>query len=164
LMRNWPYAYPLLNQSDSQIKGKFEVLSLVHGPYGKPASCFGGGCLGINAFSRHTDAAYKLVHFLLARKNLKQRAQVLGMLPPIGSLYDDPDLKAQFPYLNRLKEVFLHARPRPITPLYSFISQILQVHFSRALTRQETPQEALERGQAEIAAVLRRFGPAGAAK
>jgi multiple sugar transport system substrate-binding protein len=163
LMRNWPYAYPLLNQSDSRVQGKFGVLSLVHGPYGKSASCFGGGCLGINTFSRHPAAAWKLVHFLLSRKNLKQRAQVLGMLPPIGSLYDDPDLEAQFPYLNRLKEVFLHARPRPITPLYSFISQILQVHFSRALTRQETPQEALERGQAEIAGVLRRFSPAGAA-
>jgi multiple sugar transport system substrate-binding protein len=89
---------------------------------------------------------------------------VLGMLPPMSSLYDDPDLEAQFPYLKRLKEVFIHARSRPITPLYSFISQILQVHFSRALTRQETPQEALERGQAEIAGVLRRFGPAGAAQ
>jgi len=136
----------------------------VHGPDGTPTSCVGGGCLGINAFSRHQDAAWKLVQFLQAHKNLKQRAQVLGMLPPISSLYDDPDLEAQFPYLKRLKEVFIHARPRPITPLYSFISQILQVHFSRALTRQETPQEALARGQTEIAGVLRRFAPAGAAK
>ena len=164
LMRNWPYAYPLLNQADSRVQGKIGVRSLVHGPDGNPTSCFGGGCLGINAFSRHRDAAWKLVQFLLARKNLKQRAQVLGMLPPMSSLYDDPDLEAQFPYLKRLKEVFIHARPRPITPLYSFISQILQVHFSRALTRQETPQEALERGQAEIAGVLRRFGPTGAAQ
>jgi multiple sugar transport system substrate-binding protein len=164
LMRNWPYAYPLLNQADSRVQGKFGVLPLVHGPNGKPTSCFGGGCLGINAFSRHPAAAWKLVHFLLSRKNLKRRAQVLGMLPPISSLFDDPDLEAQFPYLKRLKEVFIQARPRPITPLYSFISQILQVHFSRALTRQETPQEALERGQAEIAGVLRRFGPTGAAK
>ena len=162
LMRNWPYAYPLLNQSSSRVKGKFGVLPLVHGPDGKTVSCFGGGCLGINAFSRHPAAAAKLVHFLLSRKNLKQRAQVLGMLPPIASLYDDPDLQAQFPYLKRLKEVFINARPRPITPLYSFISQILQVHFSRALTRQETPQEALQNAQTEIAGLLRRFGHPGA--
>jgi multiple sugar transport system substrate-binding protein len=161
LMRNWPYAYPLLNQAASRVRGKFGVLPLVHGPDGRPTSCFGGGCLGINAFSRHPAAALKLVRFLLSRKNLKRRAQVLGMLPPIRNLYDDPDLQAQFPYLKRLKEVFIQARPRPITPLYSFISQILQVNFSRALTRQETPREALRRGQAEIAAVLRRFGKAG---
>jgi multiple sugar transport system substrate-binding protein len=162
LMRNWPYAYPLLNQADSRVRGKFGVLTLVHGPNGKPTSCFGGGCLGISAFSRHPAAAWQLVHFLLDRKNLKKRAQVLGMLPPVASLYDDPDIERQFPYLRPLKDVFVNARPRPITPLYSFISQILQVHFSRALTRQETPKEALERGQTEIAGVLRRFGPVGA--
>jgi len=60
-----------------------------------------------------------------------------------------------------LKDVFINARPRPITPLYSFIGEILRVHFSRALTRQETPQEALKRGQSEIAAVLARFGRPG---
>jgi multiple sugar transport system substrate-binding protein len=162
LMRNWPYAYPLLNQAASRVKAKFGVLPLVQGPDGKPVSCFGGGCLGINAFSRHPAAAAKLVEFLLSRENLKRRAQVLGMLPPVKSLYDDPDLQAQFPYLKRLKEVFFNARPRPITPLYSFISQILQVHFSRALTRQETPKEALEKAQTEIAGVLRRFGRPGA--
>ena len=162
LMRNWPYAYPLLNQTASQVEGKFGVLPLVHGPDGKPISCFGGGCLGINAYSRHPAAAATLVHFLLSRKNLKRRAQVLGMLPPISSLYDDPDLQAHFPYLKRLKEVFINARPRPITPLYSFISQILQVHFSRALTKQESPQMALQKAQTEIAAVFQRFGHPGA--
>jgi multiple sugar transport system substrate-binding protein len=163
LMRNWPYAYPLLNQAGSQVKGKFGILPLVHGPDGEPTSCFGGGCLGINAYSRHPAAAWKLVRFLLARKNLKERARVLGMLPPLMSLYDDPHLQGQFPYLKVVKDVLVHARTRPITPLYSFISNILQVHFSRALTRQETPEQALERGQAEIAAMLRRFGQGGGA-
>jgi multiple sugar transport system substrate-binding protein len=158
LMRNWPYAYPLLNGTRSRVAAKFGVLPLVHGPGGRPTSCFGGGCLGINAFSRRPEASWKLLQFLLARENLKKRAQVLGMLPPVMSLYDDPDLLRQFPYLRNLKEVFVRARPRPITPLYSFIGEILRVHFSRALTRQETPQEALERGQAEIVAVLGRFG------
>lgn len=161
LMRNWPYAYPLLNQPASRVKGKFGVLPLVHGPQGRSTSAFGGGCLGINAFSRHPQAAWKLVQFLLSKDNLKERARVLGMLPPLISLYDDADLQRQFPHLEGLKEVLLQARPRPITPLYSFLSEILKVHFSRALTRQETPREALERAQAEIAEVLRRFAPPG---
>jgi multiple sugar transport system substrate-binding protein len=164
LMRNWPYAYPLLSRAGSPVAAKFGVLPLVHGPGGRPTSCCGGGCLGINAFSRQPEAAWKLVQFLLEKENLKKRAQVLGMLPPLASLYDDPDLQRQFPYLPRLKEVFVKARPRPITPLYSCIGEILRVHFSRALTRQETPREALERGQAEIAAALRRFGPPGGAR
>ena len=161
LMRNWPYAYPLLNRTESRVAAKFGVVPLVHGSGGKPTSCFGGGCLGINAFSRYPEASWKLVQFLLNRENLKRRAQILGMLPPLTSLYDDTDLLRQFPHLINLKDVFINARPRPITPLYSFIGEILRVHFSRALTRQETPQEALKRGQSEIAAVLARFGRPG---
>jgi multiple sugar transport system substrate-binding protein len=153
----------LLSQPDSRVKGKFGILPPVHGPDGRPTSCFGGGCLGINVFSRHPVAAWKLVQFLLSRENLKQRARVLGMLPPLMSLYDDPDLGGRFSHLQRLKAILVNARPRPITPLYSFISEILQVHFSRALTRQETPEEALQRGQAEISSLLRRYARAGGA-
>jgi len=86
------------------------------------------------------------------------------MLPPLKSLYTDPALVEKFPYLARLKEVFFTARPRPITPIYSFISDVLRLHFSRALTRQETPEEALRRGQAEIAALLARYQPPGVAR
>jgi multiple sugar transport system substrate-binding protein len=85
------------------------------------------------------------------------------MLPPLKSLYDDPDLVASFPYLKDLKQVFFRARPRPITPLYSFISDNLRIHFSRALTRQESPEVALSRAQEEIAALLKRFGRPGGA-
>jgi len=160
-MRNWPYAYALMEEPDSQVKGKFAVLPPLHSRKARPVAVFGGGALALNAFSRHPDAAAKLVRFLLQPDNLRDRALALGMLPPLKSLYTDPALTAKFPYLSRLKEVFFTARPRPITPLYSFISDILRLHFSRALTRQETPEQALRRGQAEIAALLARYEPPG---
>jgi multiple sugar transport system substrate-binding protein len=163
LMRNWPYAYALMNQEGSPVKGKFAVLPVVHGPHGRSVSCFGGGALGVNAYSRHPEAALKLVQFLTRRENLKKRTLALGMLPPIKSLYRDPELQARLPYLNHLQEVFFTARPRPITPLYSFISDILRIHFSRALTRQETPNQALTRAEQEIIQVLQRYGQPGGA-
>ncbi len=156
-MRNWPYAYALMNQADSPVKGKFAVLPPLHGPQGESVAVLGGGALAVNAFSRQPQAARQLVRFLLKPENLRERALALGMLPPLKSLYHDPGLEARFPYLESVREVFFQARPRPITPLYSFISDILRLHFSRALTRQETPGEALHRGQAEIARVLERF-------
>ena len=163
LMCNWPYAYSVMNQPGSPVRGKFALLPLVHGPGGRSTSCFGGGTLGINTFSRHPDAAWKLVHFLLQRESRKAATGVLGMLPPLMSLYRDADLRAKFPYLQSLQQVFFSARPRPITPLYSFISDILRIHASRALTRQETPAQALRGAQNEIAAAQRRFGSPGGA-
>ena len=161
LMRNWPYAYALMNQESSPVKGKFAVLPVVHGPHDRPVSCFGGGALGVNTYSRHPQAALKLVRFLTRRENLKERTLALGMLPPVKSLYQDPELQVKFPYLNNLQEVFFTARPRPITPLYSFISDILRIHFSRALTRQETPNQALQRAEQEITQVLQRYRQPG---
>jgi multiple sugar transport system substrate-binding protein len=159
LMRNWPYACSLMNQPGSKVLGKFALLPVVHGPQGQSTSCFGGGNLGINAFSRHPEAAWKLVHFLLQRENRKAATEALGMLPPLKSLYQDPELDRKFPYLKSLQEVFFTARSRPITPLYSFITDILRVHASRALTRQEDPAQALKEAAAEITALRRRFGP-----
>ena len=137
------------------------MLPPLHGPEGRPVAVFGGGALAINAFSRHPEAAMELIRFLLKTENLRNRALALGMLPPLKSLYHDPALTIPFPYLAPLKEVFLTAKPRPITPLYSFISDILRLHFSRALTRQETPEQALRSAQMEIAAMLARFQPPG---
>jgi multiple sugar transport system substrate-binding protein len=161
LMYNWPYAYALMNQPDSPVKGKFALLPVVHGQEGRSTSCFGGGNLGINAYSRHPEAAWQLVHFLLQRENRKAATEALGMLPPLRSLYQNPQLDSKFPYLKSLQEVFFTARSRPITPLYSFISDILRIHASRALTRQETPTQALKAAAAQIAAVQQRFGVPG---
>jgi multiple sugar transport system substrate-binding protein len=161
LMRNWPYAYALMEQPGSPVKGKFALLPPLHGPKERPVAVLGGGALAVNALSRHPQEAMQLLRFLLKPENLRDRALALGMLPPLKSLYADPALTAKFPFLKSLKEVLFTARPRPITPLYSLISDILRLHFSRALTQQEPPEEALRRGQAEIAALLARFQPPG---
>ncbi len=161
LMRNWPYAYALMNQPGSPVRGQFALLPVVHGPEGQSTSCFGGGNLGVNAFSRHPEAAWKLVHFLLQRENRQAATEALGMLPPLKSLYQSPQLDSKFPYLKSLQEVFFTARSRPITPLYSFITDILRVHASRALTRQESPAQALQKAAAEITTMQRRFGLPG---
>ena len=158
-MRNWPYAYVIMNEPGSGVAGKFALLPPPHGPGGRSTSAFGGGVLGINAFSHHPRAAWQLLQFLLSPECLKERSLALGMLPPLQSLYHDPDLLSAFPFLTDLCQVFRSARPRPNSPLYSFISEILRIHLARALTRQEEPAAALRLAQAQILQVLQRFSP-----
>jgi len=59
------------------------------------------------------------------------------------------------PVLAELYGVFAAARPRPVTPYYMMISQVLQSQFSAVLTGIREPDAALERAQREIAFILR---------
>jgi hypothetical protein len=45
-----------------------------------------------------------------------------------------------------------------VTPVYTQLSDILQVYLHRALTRQQEPAEALRRAAAEMQALLDRSG------
>ena len=81
-MRNWPYAYPLGNDSKSPISGKFDVTVLPKGSEnGKNAGCLGGWQLMVSAYSKVPDAAADLVRFLASEEEQKDRALVLGEVP-----------------------------------------------------------------------------------
>ena len=38
--------------------------------------------------------------------------------PVLASIYDDPQLQQEFPYLPALKESLENAAPRPVSPFY----------------------------------------------
>jgi multiple sugar transport system substrate-binding protein len=67
-MRNWPYAFPLMeDSSQSRIAGRFAVAPMPAGPGGAPTAALGGSQLAINAHSRHPDLAYALIAYLTDR-------------------------------------------------------------------------------------------------
>jgi hypothetical protein len=48
--------------------------------------------------------------------------------------------------------------PRPVTPVYTQLSEILQIQLHRALSRQAEPRDALARARAEMQELLDRAG------
>ena len=50
--------------------------------------------------------------------------------------------------------VIERAVPRPVTPVYSQLSEILQISLHRALTRQQEPRAALQEAAAAMRALL----------
>lgn len=160
-MRNWPYAYRLMNAPGSPTAGKFEVMPLV-GVDGPGAAALGGGVLAINRHTRHPKEAWRVVEFLVSREALKRFSLKTGYAPADLSLYDDPEFRAASPMLARMKEAFLRARSRPVSPAYPALSEIIQIHVSRALTGQEEVGEALAAAQREIEALLRKHQAEGA--
>jgi len=79
-------------------------------------------------------------------------------------LYDSPELaRALTLPLQDVRAAVAAAVPRPVTPVYSELSELLQVHLHRALTGQQSPEDALNRAAADIRHLLARSGLDGEA-
>jgi len=157
-MRNWPYARPLLaDAGNSAVAGRFAIASMPAGPGGPGAATLGGSVLAVNAFSSRPDDAFALVQFLLEPEQMLERARMTGQYPPRPALYDTPELAealAVDPHVVR--QILENAVARPSTPVYSELSELLQVPLHRALSGQQDPRSALQDAAHAIRALLAR--------
>ncbi len=153
-LRNWPYAWQLFEQPGSAVRGKVGVSALPHFTGGESAATLGGWQLGVNRHTKHPQAAEQLVRFLASRAAQRQLALAYGYNPPRRALYQDDELLAAQPFLGELRAVYEHARPRPVTPRYVRLSQVLQSEFSAALAGLKSPTQALADAQRQIEATL----------
>lgn len=160
MMRNWPYAAgPMGDTAESRVAGRFAVAPMPAGPGGHPTAAFGGAQLAINAFSPEAEAAWLVIEYLTGPERMLERAQVVGQFPTRVKIYDDPALAdaLEIPPAQA-REVIEAAVPRPVTPVYTQLSEILQIQLHRALTRQAEPGDALARAAAEMQELLDRVG------
>ena len=159
-MRNWPYAYPLMEDTTaSRVAGKFAVAPMPAAPSGSPTAALGGAQLAINANCDHPEAAYRVIEYLTRPEQMLERAQVVGQYPTRPALYDDPRFEAALPVpAERARGIVETATPRPVTPVYTQLSGILQIRLHRALTRQQTPRDALEAAAREMRGLLEKVG------
>lgn len=153
-MRNWPYAWNIFEREGSPVKGKVGVAPLPAFTGHRSASTLGGWQLGINRYSRHPEAAEKLIQFLSTPATQKELARTIGYKPSRRSLYKDHDLVREQPFMTSLYGVLLNARPRPVTPYYMVITQVLQPAFSSVIAGERTPGEALGSAQREIERIV----------
>ena len=162
-MRNWPY--PVAAMSDtaqSKVAGKFTVSPIPASgtaPTGHSTAALGGAQLAINAYTEFPDAAYKLIAYLTAPEQMLERAQAVGQYPTRTGLYDDARLRGAITIpLDNARRAIESATPRPVTPIYTELSEILQIELHRALVRQAEPREALDAAAAKINALIERTG------
>ena len=162
-MRNWPYPVAAMSDSaQSKVAGKFAVSPMPASgtaPNGHSTATLGGAQLAINAYTEFPDAAYKLIAYLTAPEQMLERAQAVGQYPTRSALYDDPRLKAGIAIpLDNARRAIESATPRPVTPIYTELSEILQIELHRALVRQAEPRDALNSAAARINTLIERTG------
>jgi multiple sugar transport system substrate-binding protein len=159
-MRNWPYAVALLQDSaQSKVAGRFSVSAMPAAPGGRPTAALGGAQLAINRHTENPEAAWAVIDFLTQPEQMRERARVVGEYPSRTSLYQGDLLKGELKVPPEVaRRVIEYAVPRPVTPVYNQISEILQIQLHRALTRQAAPRAALNQAATDMQKLLDRVG------
>ncbi len=148
-MRNWPYAWALLQEPGSAVRGKVGVAPLPSASGEPGPGALGGFHLGINvhASPAHRQAAARLVAHLTSLEANLLMAGHYGRAPALREAYRSPVLAARTPLLASLSPLLERARPRPVTPYYLLLADILQSEFSAAVSGLYPPSQALERAR-----------------
>lgn len=133
--RNWPYAWEVSNNPQrSQLVDMVGITKLPHFPGGKSHATLGGWQLGISSYSQNKEAAWTFVRFLTSERIQKHLALKGGLAPTRKVLYEDSEIIQAYPQFSDMKDVFLTAWPRPRTPLYPAVSNVLQHYFHKAIS------------------------------
>jgi len=133
--RNWPYAWRVSNDPErSKVAGKVGIAKLPHFKGNRSYSTLGGWQVGISNYSQNKDAAWEFVKFLSSDRVQKILALKAGRAPTRKALYKDAEILKSYPHFSSLNDVFLTAYPRPRTPLYPAVSNVLQRYFSKAIS------------------------------
>jgi multiple sugar transport system substrate-binding protein len=149
-MRNWPYAWAEMQGEGSPVAGKIAISTLPT-ERGDPGSgALGGWFLALNARTpEHRRAgALALVKWLTSVDADLEMAVAYARTPPRVAPYDDARLRARAPFIASLAPMVRTARPRPVTPWYARLTDVLQSEMSAAVAGVRSPEEALSRAQA----------------
>ena len=146
-MRNWPYAYPLGQNPQSPISGKFDVTALPKGgDDGKNAACLGGWQLMISKYSKVPNASADLIRYLTSAEIQKKHAIELGLLPTLPDLYNDPDLQQKNPWFKNASDILANIVARPSTAAggsYDQLSQSLFENVNKVLNGRESAEDGI---------------------
>jgi multiple sugar transport system substrate-binding protein len=154
-MRNWPYAYSL--GKESKIAKDFDIGTFPSFEGGDPASVLGGINLAVSAYSKNAAAAATFIDF--ATKEQVQKANFLESAAPpaFAATYDDPQVQKKYAFASDLKAAIEQGQSRPVSPVYSQISEAIYTNVHDALQGKTSPQDAVSQMSADIEKALETF-------
>ncbi len=155
-IRNWPYQWNLGNDPEnSKIAGKFAIAPLPKGD-ARSAATLGGWVSMINKNSKNPDAAWELLKFMNGAEGQKISAMDGGLSPTYLPLYNDADVIAKNPHFGDKGFVdgLKAAVPRPVSPIYPKLSEVMQIEISKALAGEQTAEQAVKNMDAQMKAAV----------
>jgi multiple sugar transport system substrate-binding protein len=156
-VRNWPNIYALANKTGSKVKGKFDVAPYPAFEGGGKAAILGGHNMVVSTYSKNPGGALKLIDYMTSEKRMTKNAADFSKAPVLTASYEDPAAQKGMPFLPQLKQAVEQAKSRPVSPVYSQISQAIYKNVNNALSGSSEPKAALEKAQKDMDKALATF-------
>lgn len=156
-MRNWPGTYAsAVDPEMSQVSENVGVAVLPAGDAGSAATLGGWGWM-INRNTEHPEAAWEFIKFVAGPEGQKINAIVASQPPTYMPLYDDPEVLAANPHFANMRDSLEAAFTRPVSPIYTALSEIMQINISNVLLGQATVDEAVVAMEEQMNAKLAEY-------
>jgi multiple sugar transport system substrate-binding protein len=154
-MRNWPYAYAL--GKESGIANEFAVAKFPGFGGNEGAGVVGGYNLGISAYTDNPDGSLAFAEFLVTPPVQKEMF-LKATLPAVATaVYKDPEVKKEIPFTEELLKAVEQAQARPVSPVYTEISEAIFNNVFEVLNGRQSADGATSKMSSEIEDALKRF-------
>src|SRR5579859_47432 len=137
----WPDQ--LLNMFDPAVSSVVGLISIGPEPSQPgipPGNMTGTWCLGIPNGSKNIDRTFDFLNFFTAQPQQKRLLMEFNIPPTLVPLFNDEEAVAKFGFLPGLLDAATKAVPRPRTPVYSGVEDIIGRYLSEAIAGQVDPQ------------------------
>ena len=154
-MRNWPYAYAL--GKESGIADEFAVAKFPGFAGNEGAGVVGGYNLGVSAFTDAPDGSLAFAEFLVTEP-IQKEMFLKATLPAVATaVYEDPEVQKELPFTEELLKAIEQAQARPVSPVYTEISEAIYDNAFEVLNGRESADSATSKMSSEIESALQRF-------
>ena len=137
--------------ASSQVVGKADIAP---NPIG---GLNGGWGWAIPNSSANKDAAWTFIKWVESKDIVKKRT-LAGGAPTQAWVFDDPDVVAKRPYMDKLKALVATAQEFPTFTYTVDFVEVLGRELNLAVTGQKDPKEALDMAAAELDALAKKDG------
>ncbi|MFQ5596504.1 MAG: ABC transporter substrate-binding protein [Nitrospiria bacterium] len=122
-MINYTYVWPSAQANAPEVAARMAWARWPAVVENRPSRVTIGGInLGIGAYSRHPELAFRAALCIAAADNQRLAAKRGGLPPTIAALYDESEVRATFPFADVLRDTLEDAVQRAQTPVYNDIS------------------------------------------
>jgi multiple sugar transport system substrate-binding protein len=155
--RQWAYAYALGNMKGSKIKDKFAVAPYPAWQGGGKAAVLGGHNMVVSKYSKNPGGILKFIDYMTSEKRMTKNATDFSKTPVLKASFEDPAVKKKLPFITELRQAVEQAKSRPVSPVYTQISQAIYKNVNAALSGATDPKSALKKAQSDMDKALATF-------